>query len=101
MYNAAIDNPQAMVPIGRLDRITALRSPLAITDLAVLPAQLNFMSNFRLTAGSGCFSLQTTSLRKRDIKWSCASRGKSVGAQHVGVCPGLHRLSSWPRRQSA
>ena len=84
--------------IDRLARLTAPRSPLAIADFAVLPAQLHLMSNSCFTVGSHCFSAQTPALQERDIRGSCAGRGKLVGAQHVAVCPGLPRLSfSSPR----
>ena len=46
--------------------------PPGYYGLAVLPAQLHLMSNFRLTGHSDCFSLQTKPLRKRDIRGSWA-----------------------------
>ncbi len=92
-------SPRTLVPIGRPARLTPPRSPLAITGLAVLPAQLHLMSNFRLTAGSQSVTAQTTSLRKRDIRGSWAiTRHISRGLHCSMIRSSLRCLRSELRR---
>ena len=76
---------KSTVAIGRLARLTAPLSPLAIMDLAVLPAQLNFMSNFPRVGWLRLFQPSNNPPTKKRHKMElCEASGKSVGASVGG-----------------